>query len=114
SRTRSVGGRQRRLRYGATAEMTKLAGVAREERFDLAQATCAAQLRIKHRDQMNLGLYAPIIPIGIVPLHKQIKLCPRNLLQQVMKNDILMRHGADPFSVQMIRNQLEPRRINAV
>jgi hypothetical protein len=46
---------------------------------------------------MSLGLDDPIIPIGIVLLHKQIELCPRNLLQKVMKNDILMRHGADPF-----------------
>jgi hypothetical protein len=31
-----------------------------------------------------------------------------------MKNDILMGHGVDPLRVQMIRNQLNPRRINAV
>jgi hypothetical protein len=31
-----------------------------------------------------------------------------------MKNDILMRHGVDPLRVQMIRNQLNTRRINAV
>jgi hypothetical protein len=31
-----------------------------------------------------------------------------------MKNDILMWHGVDPLRVQMIRNQLNPRRINAV
>jgi hypothetical protein len=31
-----------------------------------------------------------------------------------MKNDILMPHGVDPFRVQMIRNQLEASRINAV
>ena len=31
-----------------------------------------------------------------------------------MKNDILMPHGVGPFRVQMIRNQLEASRINAV
>jgi hypothetical protein len=31
-----------------------------------------------------------------------------------MKNDILMRHGVDPLRVQMIRNQLNLRRINTV
>ncbi|WP_298253855.1 hypothetical protein [Bradyrhizobium sp.] len=31
-----------------------------------------------------------------------------------MKNDILMLHGVDPLPVQMIRNQLNPSRINAV
>ena len=77
--------------------MVKLAGVALQARFNLAQAPSATKLRIQHRNQMSLGLYDPIVPIAIVLLHKQIKLCPRNLLQKVMKNDILMRHGADPF-----------------
>ena len=31
-----------------------------------------------------------------------------------MENDILVRHGLDPFRVQMIRNQLKRSRINAV
>jgi hypothetical protein len=31
-----------------------------------------------------------------------------------MKNDILVPHGLDPFRVQMIRNQLEAIRINAM
>jgi hypothetical protein len=36
------------------------------------------------------------------------------LLQKRVKNDILVLHGFDPFRVQMIRNQLELNRINAV
>jgi hypothetical protein len=31
-----------------------------------------------------------------------------------MKNDILVSHGIIPLGVQMIRNQLNPSRINAV
>jgi hypothetical protein len=50
-----------------------------------------------------------------VLVHKAIEHRPRNLLQKAMKNDSLVRHGVDPFfRVQMIRNQLEPNRINAV
>ena len=63
---------------------------------------------------MSLGLYDTAIPVGIVTIHKPIEHRPRNLLQKPMKNDILMPHGVDPFRVQMIRNQLETSKINAV
>jgi hypothetical protein len=46
--------------------------------------------------------------------HSPINDGPRNRLQNVMKNDSLGTHGFDPFSVQMIRNQLKSSRINAV
>src|SRR5260370_22847045 len=94
--------------------MVKLAGVTLQARFNLAQAPCAAKLRIQHRDQMGLGLYDAPIPVGFVLIHKLIEGRPRNMLQKPMKNDILMPHGVDPFRVQMIRNQLETSRINAV
>src|SRR6266404_8878767 len=94
--------------------MVKLAGVTLQARFNLAQAPCAAKLRIQHRDQMGLGFYDAPIPVGFVLIHKLIEGRPRNMLQKPMKNDILMPHGVDPFRVQMIRNQLETSRINAV
>ncbi|HEX5231680.1 MAG TPA: hypothetical protein VFW56_05565, partial [Bradyrhizobium sp.] len=34
--------------------------------------------------------------------------------QKAVKNDILVRHDVDPFAVQMIRNHLNPSRINVV
>src|ERR1039458_6137268 len=37
-RTRSIGSRERRSRYGAAAKMVKLAGAALQVRFNLAQA----------------------------------------------------------------------------
>ena len=94
--------------------MVKLAGVTLQARFNLAQTPCAAKLPIQHRDQMGLGLYDTAIPVRLVLIHKPIEGRPRNMLQKPMKNDILMLHGVDPFCVQMIRNQLETSRINAV
>src|SRR5260370_32337123 len=61
-RTRSIGGRKRRSRYRAAAEMVKLAGVAFQARFNLAQTPCATKLRIQHPDQIGLCLYDTAIP----------------------------------------------------
>jgi hypothetical protein len=63
---------------------------------------------------MRLGLQTARIGVGVKFFHKPIDDRPRNMLQNPMKNDILVLHGLDPFRVQMIRNQLEPNRINAV
>ena len=94
--------------------MIKLAGMALQARLDLAQTAQAAKLRIQHRDQMSPRFQDAIVPISIVFFHKPIEHRPRNRFQKPMKNDILMLHGVDPFRVQMIRNQLEASRINAV
>jgi hypothetical protein len=94
--------------------MIKLAGVASQVRFDLAQAARPAKLTKQHRDQMCLGLNGAIVPVGIVLFHKPVERRPRNLLQKFIKNDILLPHGVDPLRVQMIRNQLNLSRINAV
>jgi hypothetical protein len=79
--------------------MIKLAGVASQVRFDLAQAARPAKLTKQHRDQMGLGLNGPIVPVGIVLFHKPVERCPRNLLQKFIKNDILLPHGVDPLRV---------------
>jgi hypothetical protein len=55
---------------------------------------------------MRLAPRLPTIGFGPMLFHKLIKLRPRNLLQQAVKNDILVPHGVDPLRVQMIRNQL--------
>ena len=94
--------------------MIKLAGVASQVRFDLAQPARPAKLTKQHRNQMCLGLNGTIVPVGIVLFHKPVERRPRNLLQKVIKNDILLPHGLDPLPVQMIRNQLNLSRINAV
>jgi hypothetical protein len=63
---------------------------------------------------VRLAPDCPIISIDIVLFHKPIEGRPRNPLQKIMKNDILVSHGIIPLGVQMIRNQLNPSRINAV
>ena len=114
NRTRSIGRRKRRPRHGAATEVIKLARMASQVRFDPAQTSQAAKLPIQHRNQMSLGSQAARIATGAKLLHKPIDDPPRNMLQKPVKNDILVLHGLDPFRVQMIRNQLEPSRINAV
>jgi len=78
--------------------MIELAGVASQVRFDVAQTSQAAKLRVQHRDQMSLDLQAPSIIVGTVLLHKPIDDAPRNLLQKRVKNDILVLHGLDLLS----------------
>src|SRR5260370_5544088 len=75
-RTRSIGGRERRSRYRAAAEMVKLAGVTFQAGFNLAQTPRAAKLRIQHRDQMGLGLYGTAVPVCLVLIHKPIEAPP--------------------------------------
>src|SRR6266511_4586007 len=78
--------------------MIKLAGMTSQVRFDGAQTSQAAELRIQHRDQMSLCLEAARITVGSVFLHKPIDDVPWNLLQKPVKNDILVLHGVGPFS----------------
>jgi hypothetical protein len=47
---------------------------------------------------MRPRLDAARITVGSVFLHKPIALRPWNVLQKVMKNDILVPHGVGPFS----------------
>jgi hypothetical protein len=47
---------------------------------------------------MRPGFDATGIAVGSVLLHKPVALRPWNGLQKVMKNDILVSHGVDPFS----------------
>ena len=94
--------------------MMKLAYVALQVRFDLAQAPRTSKLPMQHCDKMGSGLDAARIAVGAGFIHSPIEYGPWNVLQKVLKNDSLVSHGVDPFSVQMIRNQLKSSRINAV
>jgi hypothetical protein len=113
-RRRRVRIRQRRARDRLAAKVIELAGVATQVRLDLAQAAQAKQLSQQQRNQMRLGRKRPRVAIGFVlrltPLHRR----PSNRLQNIMKDDIVVTHGLGPFSIQLIRNLLESRRINAV
>src|SRR5262249_22314031 len=96
--TQSIGIPQRRLRYLAATKMIKLAGVAFQVGFNLAQAPRPKKLCVQHRDQMRPGFDAARIAVDALLLNKPIELPPRNMLQKAMKNDILVSHGVDPFS----------------
>src|SRR5882762_6351927 len=54
--TRRICRRERRLGNGIATEMIKLASMASQARFNVAQTPRPAKLRIQHRDQMSLGL----------------------------------------------------------
>jgi hypothetical protein len=47
---------------------------------------------------MSPGPQAARIVVGTELLHKSIEGGPRNMLQDGMKNDILVLHGVDSFS----------------
>jgi hypothetical protein len=47
---------------------------------------------------MSPGLQASLIRFCAISFHKLIEKLPRNVLQELVKNDILMPHGVDPFS----------------
>ena len=78
--------------------MIKLAGMAFQVCFDLAQTSCARELGVQHRDQMVLGLQDALIPVGIVLLHKAIEIPEWDEFQNRMEDDILVWHGVGPFS----------------
>lgn len=53
--------------------------------------------------------------IGMVLIHKAIKNCPRNMLQQVMKNAIVVAHGVGlHFVSNTSAKRLVRSRINAM
>jgi hypothetical protein len=47
---------------------------------------------------MSFGLQTTTVGLGSVLLHKPIEKLPWNVLQEPVKNDILVLHGVDPFS----------------
>ena len=79
-RTRRIGGGQCRLRNGTAAEVIKLARVAFQASFDLAQASQPTELPIEHRDDMLFSLQHARVPVSIVLHHKLIKNRPWNVL----------------------------------
>ena len=78
--------------------MIKLAGMAFEVCFDLAQTSCTGQLAVQHRDQVRPGLQAARVRLGTVLRHKPVENHPWNVFQKPVKNDILMLHSVAPCS----------------
>ena len=65
---------------------------------DLAQARCPGQLAIKQRHQLALRGQPANPRIRPVHRHQPVKLGPRQMLQNSMKDAIMMAHGVDPPS----------------
>jgi hypothetical protein len=93
--------------------MIKLAAMAAQPCFYLAQALSGGELPIEHVDQMSLGAEGAWI-VAAMLAHKTVMDSPRNIFHELVKHDSLMRHGLAPFRVQMPWKQLETSRINAV
>ncbi len=71
-------------------------------------------MAIEQRQQLALGRETAGQFAGPVLLHKLVKLGPGNEFQNIAKDGIRIRHGADPFYVQLSRKTLDTLRINAV
>jgi hypothetical protein len=112
--TAGVGVRQGRARHLLAAQMIQPAGVARERRFDLAQAVRSRQLRAKQGDQLGFRAQFAHMLVGIVPVHQPLKTMPGHVLQYPVKYAILMQHGVAPFRVANVGKTSKHRRIHAM
>jgi hypothetical protein len=65
---------------------------------DLPKALRARKLAVEQGDQQVFGRQLPHPMVGTMPRHKTIELVPRNPLQKIMKNAILVPHGVAPLS----------------
>jgi hypothetical protein len=116
----AVGIREGRARRSYAARVIKPPLMARHRRFDIAQRSGPRQLAMQQRQQLALGRETARQFAGPVILHKPIELRPRNEFQNVAKDSIGaqdsigIRHGADPFHIQLSRKPLDTMRINAV
>ena len=72
--------------------------VALQAAHHLPQAGRPRQLSVQQRNELVLGRKAANVLVRPVLGNQSIKLAPRNLLQQVVENAILVPHGVDPFS----------------
>ncbi len=52
--------------------------------------------------------------VRLMRANQLLKHAPRNVLQKIVKNAILMPHGVAPFRVQETRQRLNTTRINTV
>ena len=81
---------------------------------DLPQTGCPGKLAVKQRDELALGRQTTDAVIRLVIRDQTIKLAPRNPLQQIVENAIVVPHGDVLFRVQETRQRLNTSRINTV
>ena len=112
--TAAVGVRKGRTRRGDAARMIKPPLMALHRIFDVAQRAGARQLAIQQRQKLTFGRETTHQLVAAMVLHKLVERSPGNEFQNVAKHSIRMRHGADPFHVQLSRKTLDTIKINAV
>jgi hypothetical protein len=97
ARPRGVGVGQRRARRRPCAKMVQPVRMARQTRFDLAQALRARQLPIQQRDELTFRRQPAHPRIRPVRFHQSIEHVPGHVLQDGVEYAILMPHGVNPL-----------------
>jgi hypothetical protein len=76
---------------------------------DLAQARRTGQLAIQQRQKLAFGGQPAGPRVSPVRPDQPVEFRPRDMLQQLMKNAIVMAHGADPRFVSGTFGDVQPR-----
>ena len=95
SRPAGIGIGQRGTRHAASANMVEPGRMADQPCLDLAQARRTGQLPEQQRQELAFAGQTPDPIVGPVLVHKPFKNVPRNVLQNLMKNAIVMPHDID-------------------
>ena len=109
-----IGIRQRRALHRARAQMVQPPPMALQTGDDLAQTRRPGQLAIEQRDELAFRRQSANPRICPVLRHQPVKLAPRQMLQNSMKNAILMAHGIDPPISCPDRRRNVPNRVESM
>ena len=93
-----VGVRQGRTPRQFGAQMVEPRPMALNPADNLTQARRASKLPVQHGQKLTFRRQPANPSIGPVLDHQCVELLPRDVLQQLMKNAIVMAHGTDPRS----------------
>jgi hypothetical protein len=93
-RAKGIGVGQRRALRGDGAQVIEPAFVALHRRHDVTQARGPGELPMQKGHELALGRQGAHVPIAAVLLHTSLEGAPRNELQNVVKEAILVPHGA--------------------
>src|SRR6478672_2887001 len=95
--------------------MVEPSGMTTQTGDDLAQAGGSRQLAVEQGDQLAPGGQSPHPRIGSMLLDQPVEGRPRDVLQQFVKDGILVPHGVDlPLVSGSSAKRPEPSGINAV
>ena len=79
--------------------MIEPGALAAQARLDLAQTQGAGQLPEQEGQELPLAGQAPGPIVGPMPVDQTVEHAPGNMLQNLMKNAIVMPHDIDPLFV---------------